>query len=53
MTSRFIIIGRLTCPFCTKAIDYCKAKKDFGWEPKTKFNKLIEIMMNYEIDNYE
>ncbi len=26
MTSRFIIIGRLTCPFCTKAIDYCKAK---------------------------
>ena len=33
--------------------DYSKAKKDFGWEPKTKFNKLIEIMMNYEIDNYE
>ena len=26
MTDRFIIIGRLTCPFCTKAIDYCKAK---------------------------
>lgn len=27
MTDRFIIVGRLTCPFCTKAIDYCKAKK--------------------------
>ena len=26
MTDRFIIIGRLTCPFCAKAIDYCKAK---------------------------
>tara|TARA_Y100001938_G_scaffold150717_1_gene243022 strand:+ start:3628 stop:3870 length:243 start_codon:yes stop_codon:yes gene_type:complete len=26
MTDRFIIIGRLTCPFCVKAIDYCKAK---------------------------
>ena len=26
MDNRFIIIGRLTCPFCAKAIDYCKAK---------------------------
>jgi len=26
MTDRFIIIGRLTCPFCVKAIDYCQAK---------------------------
>ena len=26
MTDRFIIIGRLTCPFCVKAMDYCKAK---------------------------
>jgi glutaredoxin len=26
MTDRFIIIGRLTCPFCVKAIDYCRAK---------------------------
>ena len=24
---RFIIIGRLTCPFCVKALDYCKAKQ--------------------------
>ena len=23
---RFIIIGRTTCPFCVKAINYCKAK---------------------------
>lgn len=27
MTDRFIIIGRLTCPFCTRAINYCKAKE--------------------------
>lgn len=26
MTDRFIIIGRLTCPFCINAMDYCKAK---------------------------
>ena len=27
MVDRFIIIGRLSCPFCTRAIEYCKAKK--------------------------
>ena len=27
MTDRFIIIGRHTCPFCVKAVDYCHAKK--------------------------
>ena len=26
MDDRFLIIGRLNCPFCIKAIDYCKAK---------------------------
>lgn len=26
MTERFIIIGRSTCPFCVKAVHYCKAK---------------------------
>lgn len=26
MTDRFIIIGRSTCPFCVKAVDYCDAK---------------------------
>ena len=25
--NRFIIIGRSTCPFCVKAVDYCKAKQ--------------------------
>ena len=24
---KFIIIGRSNCPFCSYAIDYCKAKK--------------------------
>lgn len=27
MTDRFIIIGRSSCPFCVKAVDYCKAKE--------------------------
>ncbi len=26
MIDKFIIIGRSTCPFCIKAIDYCIAK---------------------------
>lgn len=26
MIDRFIIIGRSTCPFCVKAVDYCEAK---------------------------
>lgn len=26
MTDKFIIIGRSTCPFCVKAVDYCVAK---------------------------
>lgn len=26
MIDRFIIIGRSTCPFCTKAVEYCEAK---------------------------
>lgn len=26
MIDRFIIIGRLTCPFCVNAIDYLQAK---------------------------
>tara|TARA_B110001450_G_scaffold151869_1_gene141693 strand:- start:580 stop:1617 length:1038 start_codon:yes stop_codon:yes gene_type:complete len=33
--------------------DYSKAKNEFGWEPKTTFNELVEIMMNFEIKNYE
>lgn len=27
MTDKFIIIGRSTCPFCARAVDYCNAKK--------------------------
>jgi len=27
MIDRFIIIGRATCPFCIRAIDYCAAKE--------------------------
>ncbi len=26
MTDRFIIIGRSSCPFCNRAVEYCKAK---------------------------
>lgn len=26
MTDKFIIIGRSTCPFCVRAVDYCTAK---------------------------
>ena len=26
MTDKFIIIGRSTCPFCVKAVQYCTAK---------------------------
>jgi len=29
--------------------DYSKAKKKLGWEPKTKFDKLIEIMMEADL----
>ena len=27
MTEKFIIIGRSTCPFCVRAVDYCAAKR--------------------------
>ena len=26
MTDKFIIIGRSSCPFCIRAVDYCTAK---------------------------
>ncbi len=29
--------------------DYTKAKKKLGWEPKTKFEKLVEIMMEADL----
>jgi len=30
--------------------DASKAKRVFGWEPKTKFNRLVEIMMEYDLN---
>ena len=29
--------------------DYSKAKKDFGWEPKTSFKELVKIMLEKDI----
>ena len=31
--------------------DYSKAKKILGWEPKTKFSSLVELMVEYELNN--
>lgn len=31
--------------------DYTKAKTNLGWEPKTKFNELVKIMMKHDIKN--
>lgn len=31
--------------------DYSKAKKKLGWEPKTSFKKLVEIMVQADIEN--
>jgi GDPmannose 4,6-dehydratase len=29
--------------------DYSKAKQKFGWEPKTKFNDLVKIMVEADL----
>jgi len=29
--------------------DYTKAKRNLGWEPKTKFRELVKIMMDYDL----
>lgn len=31
--------------------DYSKAKKELGWEPKVRFNELVEIMSKADYDN--
>ena len=31
--------------------DYSKAKKELGWKPKTTFNSLVQLMMEYEMNN--
>jgi GDPmannose 4,6-dehydratase len=28
--------------------DYSKAKKELGWEPKVRFNELVQIMVEYD-----
>ena len=33
--------------------DYSKAKKELGWEPKISFEKLVEIMVNNDLDNFK
>jgi len=31
--------------------DYSKAKNELGWEPATKFNELVRIMMEFDLKN--
>jgi len=33
--------------------DYSKAKQKLGWEPKTKFSQLVEIMVNEDVNRWE
>lgn len=33
--------------------DYSKAKQDLGWEPKTTFEELIEIMVKADLENFK
>ena len=33
--------------------DYLKAKQKLGWEPKVKFDKLVEIMVKEDLDMWE
>ena len=33
--------------------DYSKAKRKLGWEPKVKFDKLVEIMVKEDLRNWE
>ncbi len=33
--------------------DYSKAKRKLGWSPKTKFNRLVEIMVKEEINRWK
>ena len=32
--------------------DYSKAEKNLGWKPRVKFEELVKIMVNYEINAY-
>lgn len=33
--------------------DYSKAKEKLGWEPKVKFNELVEIMVKADLDRWQ
>ncbi|OGN90482.1 MAG: GDP-mannose 4,6-dehydratase [Chloroflexi bacterium RBG_13_48_17] len=33
--------------------DYSRAKKKLGWEPKVKFDKLVEIMVKSDLDRWQ
>jgi GDPmannose 4,6-dehydratase len=33
--------------------DYSKAKQILGWEPKVKFNELVEIMVKEDVNRWE
>jgi GDPmannose 4,6-dehydratase len=33
--------------------DYSKAKQKLGWEARTKFNRLVEIMVREDVDRWE
>lgn len=33
--------------------DYTKAKRELGWEPKVKFNELVEIMVKEDINRWQ
>jgi GDPmannose 4,6-dehydratase len=32
--------------------DYSKAEHELGWKPRTRFNKLVEIMVEEELDRW-
>jgi len=42
-------------PYDVKSLcgDYSKARKKFGWKPKTRFKKLIKIMVEEDIERWE
>lgn len=33
--------------------DYTKAKRELGWEPKVKFNELVELMVKEDINRWQ
>jgi len=33
--------------------DYSKARDVLGWEPKTKFNELVELMVNEDVERWQ